>query len=94
MNGKLGSALSSGPLTEPASDLDLRLAVGQEAAIPCLLAPVTVRGRAVLLLYVDRDGRQFSDEDLSRAQCTACRTETGDRRADTPGCHRQIMTWA
>lgn len=63
----LANALSSGPLRERVSDLDLRLAVEQESPIPCLLAPVKVRRRAVLLLYLDRSGRDFSEADVSRA---------------------------
>lgn len=45
-------------------DLDLRLAVGLEQAVPCICAPVGLRGRPVLLLYLDRNGKSFRPEEI------------------------------
>lgn len=64
----LERALATGGVLDRVVDLDLRLAVEQESAVPCLLTTVTVRGRPVLILYVDRDGRGFSEDDLLRAR--------------------------
>jgi hypothetical protein len=65
---RISAALAGQPARDRVSDLDLRVAVGQETAVPCLLVPIRVRGRAVLLLYVDRDGLEFGPEDLRRAE--------------------------
>ncbi len=62
------NALEAGPVRDRASDLDLRLTVGQESAVPCLLAPVCVRDRPVLLVYMDRDGAEFTDDDVERVK--------------------------
>ena len=53
-------------------DLDLRLAVGQEAAIPCSFHVVRVRERPVLALYLDRNGDPFYDIE-NRALAELCR---------------------
>lgn len=45
-------------------DLDLRLAVGLEEAVPCICAPVGLRGRPVLLLYLDRAGETFRPDEV------------------------------
>jgi hypothetical protein len=62
------AAIDSGPTRTTLRDLDLRLAVEQERPVPCIFAPVRVMGRPVLLVYMDRDGLEFSDEDLRRAR--------------------------
>lgn len=46
-------------------DLDLRLSVGLEQAVPCICAPVGLRGRPVLLLYLDRNGESFTAEEIA-----------------------------
>ena len=50
-----------------ATDLDLRIAVGQEMAVPCLFLPVKVHDRPVLMLYVDRNGEPFSTTETEAA---------------------------
>jgi hypothetical protein len=45
-------------------DEALRLAVGQQSAVPCALLPVEVAGRRVLALYVDADGVALDDDDV------------------------------
>ncbi len=49
------------------TDLDLRMAVGQEAPIPCLFLPIRVQARPVLMLYIDRSGEAFSVEEVEAA---------------------------
>lgn len=44
-------------------DLDLRLAVGLEQAMPCMLIPVKVKHRTVLALYIDRAGEDFDSQE-------------------------------
>lgn len=63
------SASLSHALAHPRSirrcvDLDLRLAVGLEEAVPCICAPVGLRGRPVLLLYLDRAGEPFRPDEV------------------------------
>ncbi|MFV8753250.1 hypothetical protein ACNOYE_22100 [Nannocystaceae bacterium ST9] len=49
------------------TDLDLRMAVGQEAPVPCLFLPIRVQDHPVLMLYVDRSGQHFSMEEVEAA---------------------------
>jgi hypothetical protein len=49
------------------TDLDLRMAVGQETPVPCLFLPVNVQSHAVLMLYIDRSGEPFSMEEVDAA---------------------------
>lgn len=46
-------------------DLDLRLSVGLEQAVPCICAPVGLRGRPILLLYLDRAGASFNAREIA-----------------------------
>ncbi|NVB40090.1 hypothetical protein G6O69_19750 [Pseudenhygromyxa sp. WMMC2535] len=48
-------------------DLDLRIAVGQEVAVPCIFLPIQVHERPVLMLYLDRDGEAFAPEEITAA---------------------------
>lgn len=57
----LAAALTGQRPLERATDLDLRLTVRQESAVPCIFSPVAVRGRPVLVLYCDRSGREFEE---------------------------------
>lgn len=61
-------AIDGATTVERATDLDLRIAIGQEMAVPCLFVPVRVQNRAVLVLYADRDGEPFTDEERSAAR--------------------------
>ncbi|MFO7563094.1 MAG: hypothetical protein R6X02_10665 [Enhygromyxa sp.] len=62
------AALEGQRVLDRLTDLDLRMAVGQEMAVPCLFVPVEVQGRPVLVLYVDRNGEEFSAEETAAAR--------------------------
>jgi len=72
MGAQVEEALANARPLEQVRDLDLRLAVGLERPDPCLFEPVTVRERAVLVLYVDREGAEFdaADRERARALCS------------------------
>ncbi len=57
-------ALANGRFHGPAMDTDLRLATGTDATTPCVLQRVEVRGRAVVVVYLDRDGVALDENDL------------------------------
>ena len=67
-SGRIEAAVDGREALERVTDLDLRIAVGQEVAVPCLFVPVRVHERAVLMLYVDRDGAPFTSEELAAAR--------------------------
>lgn len=56
-------ALREGHCVAPAADADLRVATRVPKDTPCALWRIDVRGRPVLVLYLDRDGRPIDDLD-------------------------------
>ena len=62
LSPKIEAAIAGTSRLDRVSDLDLRIAVGQEMAVPCLLLPIKVHDRAVLVLYLDRGGEDFDAE--------------------------------
>lgn len=61
------AAIEGREVLDMTTDLDLRLAVGQELAVPCLFLPVKVHDQPVLMLYVDRSGEPFSVDEIDAA---------------------------
>lgn len=68
LGGKVAPLKPGAPMTEAVEvgrwlgeshDADLMLAVGRTTPVFCFLRRVDVRGRAVMVLYVDHDGREF-----------------------------------
>ncbi|MEM9460551.1 MAG: hypothetical protein AAGF11_40660 [Myxococcota bacterium] len=51
-----GIALSQGCFSGLAPEDDLRLASGADTATPCVLQRVEVRGRPIVIIYLDREG--------------------------------------
>jgi hypothetical protein len=67
LSPKIEAAVERGAVLDRVTDLDLRIAVGQEMAVPCLFVPIKVQDRPVLILYVDRNGDEFSSEEAEAA---------------------------
>jgi hypothetical protein len=73
--GAVERVLAGDDSIERLEDLDLRLLLGREDAVPCLFLPVPVRGRVVLVAYVDRDGLAFAPSE--RADLAGLCRDTG-----------------
>ncbi len=71
--GQIERAIASDIEVDRVTDLDLRMAVEQERAVPCVLAPIRVRSRPVLLLYADRNGEPFDAAEIDALR-EVCRT--------------------
>ncbi len=72
-HGPTAQALAGGPPPTDTEDPWLQAAFGLPRRVPCILARVALRGRAVLLLYLDREGQAFTDaeRDLVAQVCQA-----------------------
>jgi len=57
------TVLEMGSYLGVASEPDLRLATGTSATTPCALQRIEVRGRSVVIVYIDRDGAAIDDAD-------------------------------
>jgi HEAT repeat protein len=68
LSPKINAAVEGEARLDRVTDLDLRIAVGQEMAVPCLFLPINVHSRPVLMFYVDRNGEPFTDEEVRAAE--------------------------
>jgi HEAT repeat protein len=68
LEGKIESAVEGHTTMDRVNDLDLRIAVGREMAVPCIFLPIRVQDRPVLMLYIDRDNDAFTDEEVDAAR--------------------------
>ena len=64
LSNELKRAISGERYIEYTRDLDLRLAVGLENIVPCILAPIAVNQKTIFMLYADRNGGSFSDDEV------------------------------